>query len=102
MYFGRSNPHFVYKLDNEAIQQVNEENILALIANSEVSWAYSYCTVARNGILTLINQCFNTLDSTSFMTLYKMLVCPILEYGNVVYGPYYQGDNYKHFRISAA
>ena len=39
MYFGRSNLHFVYKLDNEAIQQANEENILALylIANSEIS-----------------------------------------------------------------
>ena len=36
-------------------------------------------------VLIMINPCFNTLDSTSFVTLYMALTCPILVYGNVVY-----------------
>ena len=32
MYFGRSNPHIVYELNNEAIQQVNKEKILVIVA----------------------------------------------------------------------
>ena len=46
-----------------------------------------------NRILAVINQCYDTLESKSFVTLYKTLVHPILEYGNVIYGPHYQlGD----------
>ena len=42
-----------------------------------------------NKILALINQCFNTLDSTSFMILTVRHWYFVLEYGNVVYDLYY-------------
>ena len=87
MHSGRSNPYFVYDLDNQAIQQVNKEKDLGIVFEFHPHTVLAARKAKR--ILALINQCFNTLDSTSFMTLYKTLVCPILEYRNVVYGPYY-------------
>ena len=46
MHFGRFNPQFVYKLDNEAIQQVNEEKDVGIVFDShatKVSCTYSTC-----------------------------------------------------------
>ena len=73
--------------------------------DSQLKFHAHTALVARkaNRIVALINQCFNTLDSTSFMTLYKKLVRPILEYENIAHGPYtVLSRRYKHFRIGAA
>ena len=37
----------------------------------------------------LIRRGFTHLDSDMFVCLYKSMVCPILEYGNIIRGPYY-------------
>ena len=104
MHSGRSNPYFAYDLDNQTIQQVNEEKIFSgIVFDNQLKLHPHTALVARKAdrILALINQCFNTLDSTSFMTLYKTLVCPTIEYGNVVYGPHTIAE-IKYFRIGAA
>ena len=79
MYLGGSNPHFVYELDNKAIRQVSEEKDLGIVFDSQIS--FMHILHKANRILALINQCFNTLDSKSFIALYKTLVRPILSMG---------------------
>ena len=45
-----------------------------------------------NRLLGLIKQTFLSLSEDSFLSLYKTLLRPILEYGNLVWGPNYEGD----------
>ena len=45
-----------------------------------------------NGILGIIRKSFALLDSVTLPLLYKSLVRPHLEYGNVVWGPYSKED----------
>ena len=40
----------------------------------------------------MIKKSYRTRDSLTIPTLYKSLVRPHLEYGNPIWGPFYQGD----------
>ena len=42
---------------------------------------------------------FLDISADSFTCLYKSLVCPILENGNLVWGPYYKTDIQKFEKI---
>ena len=52
-------------------------------------------TNKANHILGLIKRSFSYLDSDMLVRLYKSMVCPILEYGNVIWGPHYLLDQKK-------
>ena len=43
-------------------------------------------------LLELISKCFINLTPLTFSCLYKTIVRPILEYGNIVWGPNYKLD----------
>ena len=78
------------------MKQVNKEKDFGIVFHNQLKLHANTALVARksNGILALIHQCYNTLDSTSFMTLYKTsLVCPILECENIAHGAYFQRDS---------
>jgi len=45
-----------------------------------------------NQMLGLISKCFHYLDDNSFLNLHKTFVWPILEYGNVIWGPHHALD----------
>ena len=45
-----------------------------------------------NRILGLIKKSFVNLDTNSLPLLYKSLVMPHLEYGNIIWGPHYKED----------
>ena len=52
-------------------------------------------TNKANHILGLIKRSFSYLNSDMLVRLYKSMVCPILEYGNVIWGPHYLLDQKK-------
>ena len=43
-------------------------------------------------VLGLIKKSFAILDKRTLPLLYKSLVCPHLEYGNVIWGQLFRGD----------
>ena len=45
-----------------------------------------------NAVLGLVKKSFALLDDRTLPLLYKSLVRPHLEYGNVVWGPFFKGD----------
>ena len=45
-----------------------------------------------NSVLGVIKKSFATLDTKILPLLYKSMVRPHLEYGNVIWGPHYKGD----------
>ena len=52
----------------------------------------SAATKKANQILGVVKKTYTTRDATSISTLYKSMVRPHLEYGNVIWGPFYVGD----------
>jgi len=49
----------------------------------------SVATAKANCVLGLISKSFEYLDPTMLNRLFKTLVCPILEYGNAIWGPHF-------------
>ena len=63
---------------------------------------HSQCSAVvnkANRLLGLIKRTFLSLSEDSFLSLYKSLVQPILEYGNLVWGPNYKTDIHKLEKI---
>ena len=55
----------------------------------------SLVTNKANRVLGLIKSSFAYLDSNMLVRLYKSVVRPILEYGNIIWGPHYLMDQKK-------
>ena len=55
-------------------------------------YQHAAAAAKANRILGLISKCFEDLDVDTLPLLYKILVRPILEYANAVWGPYYITD----------
>ena len=55
----------------------------------------SLVTNKTNHILGLIKRNFSYLDSDMLVRLYRSMVHPILECGNVIWGPHYLLDQKK-------
>jgi len=94
---------FVSQLINgESLCTTTAEKDLGVIIDQNLKFHQHAAAAAdkANRILGFINKCFEHLDVDTLPLLYKTLVCPILEYANALWGPYYITDrNYlKEFR----
>ena len=49
-------------------------------------------TKKANQILGVIKRSYQSRDSFTMSTLYKSMVRPHLEYGNLIWEPFYKGD----------
>ena len=50
-------------------------------------------------ILGIIKRSFENLNEHTVPILYKTLVCPILEYGDIIWGPHYSEDKHQIDRV---
>ena len=48
-----------------------------------------------NRVLACMGRGFINLNESVLLRLYKLIVRPILEYGNVIWGPHYELDQRK-------
>ena len=83
-----------YKMNRYTLEQVTEEKDLGIIINNELKFHKHRAMVIKkaNRILDLIKKSFVNLDTKSLPLLYKSLVRPHLEYGNIIWGPHYKED----------
>ena len=74
------------------LQESIIEKDLGVIVDNQLSFQNQISTaVAKaNKVLGVIRRSFTTGDKTVFMKLYKSIVRPIIEYGNVVWHPTYK------------
>ena len=49
-------------------------------------------TKKANQVLGIIKKAYVTRDANTITTLYKSMVRPHLEYGNIIWGPFYKMD----------
>ena len=74
---------------------------LGILIDSKLKFHIHTNTVVKKAyrVLGLICKSFECKDSDVMVQLYKTLVRPIIEYNNVLWGPFYVLDNQKTERV---
>ncbi|KAI8493269.1 hypothetical protein Bbelb_292730 [Branchiostoma belcheri] len=94
MHIGHGNPCQEYEIQGSTLEETSEERDLGVIVDRKLKF-HAHCTAAANKAfrtLGLVKKSFQRLDKTTVPLLYKTMVRPIIEYGNVIWGPYSIGD----------
>ena len=101
LHIGQYNPRYCYKMDGMDIVKVNEGKDLEVLIDCNLKFhsQHSAAVNKANRLLDLIKQTFLNISADSFTCLHKSIVRPILEYGNLVWGPYYKTDIQKFEKI---
>ena len=94
LHIGTKNEHHIYNMSKKCLEQVKQEKDLGIIIDDELKFHKQTAAAIKkaNGVLGAIKKSFALLDETTLPMLYKTLVRPHLEYGNVIWGPFYKED----------
>ncbi len=89
MHSGRTNSRHVYSLNGHNLEQVHQEKDLGVIVDDQLKFHAHISTAVNksNQIQAIIKKSFLLLDMVTVSLLYKSMVCPHLEYRNVIWGP---------------
>ena len=84
----------VYTMAGCDIKQTSEEKDLGIMTESQLKFHKHVAVTASKArrLLGLISECFINLSPQTFSYLYKSIVRPCLEYGNIIWGPNYKVD----------
>ena len=94
MHFGNRNPKHLYYLNDHILKDTQSEKDLGVIIDVKLKYHIhtAAATKKANQILGMIKKSYTTRDAKTISMLYKIMVRPHLEYSNVMWGPFYQGD----------
>ena len=94
MHIGKNNPLITYTMQNTGgeteVSTISEEKDLGVIFDNALSFETHIQSAINkaNQILGIIKRSFDYLSAEVFVHLYKALVRPHLEYGNVIWSPF--------------
>ena len=94
LHIGSSNPRHEYAMNGECLEQVRVEKDLEGVIDDRLKFRKQAAEAIKkaNRILGLIKKSFVLLDKTTLPLLFNTLVRPHLEYGNVIWGPFFKED----------
>ena len=94
LHIGHRNPQYHYRIQDSPICQVSEEKDLGIFIDDKLKFRKQAAAASSKGnqILGVIRRSFELLDRKTVPLLFRTLVRPILEYGNVAWGPFYKQD----------
>ena len=98
MHMGRGNPKHKYNMlrdDHLVTLESSEcEKDLGVYIDNELKFRSHIDRMSKkaNGVLGLIRRSFEYINTDMFKTLFTSLVRPHLEYGNIIWAPYYKKD----------
>ena len=94
MHFGRVNPHQDYQMSCHTLEAIDQEKDLGVIIDDTLKFHVHTAAAAKKGnqMLDVIKKAYCTCDALTIPILYKAMVRPLLEYGNVIWGPHYKMD----------
>ena len=95
MHLGKKNDKHNYIISEEGqieLDETTEEKDLGIWVDNELGFKDHINKVVNkaNSTLGMIRRSYTYLDRQNL--LYKALVRPLLEYGNLVWSPYLKGD----------
>ena len=93
MMIGKESTAHTYQMNGRELEQVEEEKDLGIIKDKKLKFhAHTSAVIKKaNRILGLIKISFCALDETTLPILFTS-VAPLLEYGNVIWGPHFVED----------
>jgi len=88
LHLGRLNPKHVYHMNGHDIVQTSNEKDLDVTINNLMKYHLhtQFVTRKANRTLGLIKKSFVNISKETFTCLYKTVVRPQIEYGNVIWG----------------
>ena len=94
LHLGRNNPRIKYTMREVELEAVETERDLGVHIDSSLKFRKQAATAAAkaNQILAVIRRSFELIDEFTLPLLYKTLVRPHLEFGNVAWGPFNRAD----------
>ena len=94
LHIGKNNRQHVYEMNGQQLEQIEEQRDLGVLVDNELKFHKQTAAAVKkaNAVLGLVKKSFALLDDRTLPLLYKSLVRPHLEYGNVVWGPFFKGD----------
>ena len=94
LHLGSNNQGSLYSMSGVLLAQATEERDLGVIVDVELKFRHhAAAAVAKaSQILAVIRRSFGLLDKTTLPLLFKSLVRPHLEYGNITWGPFNRAD----------
>ena len=96
IHFGKNNPkreyHFPTKEGNKTIPTSTEEKDLGVIFDTTLKFDLHIESIIKkaNSMIGLIKRNFSFIDIFIFLKLYKALIRPHLEYGQIIWSPQYK------------
>ena len=84
----------VYTMNNRILENKSELKDLSILIDEHLRFSHHIAENVNkaNQIMGLIRRTFVYLDMYNFKLLYKSLVRPHLEYGNIIWSPFLKSD----------
>ena len=95
LHIGRTNPFVDYFMDSDHLipmQDTESEKDLGVIFDRNLNFDRHIhdCVCRSNRIVGIIYRSFEFMGVSLFLSLYKSIIRPLLEYGNSVWSPLYK------------
>ena len=91
LHVGKSNPKYKYTMEQEGdeteVQECTQEKDLGVVFDNKLKFDLHVQSAINkaNKMTGIIKRTFSFLDIPSFMRLYKAMIRPHLEYGNIIW-----------------
>ena len=97
LHLGARNQRHEYTLEGNVIQKTDAEKDLGIIVDKDMKFHLHCATSIKkaNRMLGIIKKSFDFLNEANVSLLYKIMIRPIVEYANAVWGPVYKTDQTK-------
>jgi ribonuclease P/MRP protein subunit RPP40 len=94
LHLGNQNPGHQYVMNGNPLTKTSAEKDLGVMVDEDLKFHVHTAKVVSKAfqILAVVNKSFVNLDAFTLPLLYKTLVRPHLEYGNVIWGPHSKLD----------
>ena len=96
LHIGLKNPNLTYKMKNNNISQevmvCEEEKDLGVTFDKKLNFSTHIDKAINTAkrVLSMSKRAFKYLDKDSIITIYKALIRPHLEYGNIIWSPIFK------------
>ena len=94
LHIGPGNLKHVYQMRDNVLESTSDERDLGIVIDSALKFKRQAASAASKAtqVLAVIRRSFAHLTVQTVTLLYKTLVRPHLEYGNVIWGPFNRAD----------
>ena len=94
LHIGSSNPGHSYRMQGRELEVASAERDLGIHIDPDLKFRKHAASAAAKGnqMLALVKRSFLCISTTTLPLLYKSLIRPHIEYGNLIWGPFNRAD----------